>query len=92
MHIVFFCLAEHGGYLPTFQLTKRFLSLGHRGNNFGPVEFEGRVHGQGFDYVTLYGEKLLKGMIDSRAISHCCPEPGWRMRIHRMSSWRHVLR
>lgn len=64
MHIAFFCLPEHGGYVPTFQLTKRFLSLGHRVTYFGPADFEDRVRSQGFDYVTLYGEELLKGMID----------------------------
>lgn len=64
MHIAFFCLPEHGGYVPTFQLTKRFLSLGHRVTYFGPADFEERVRNQGFEYVTLYGEELLKGMID----------------------------
>ena len=67
MHIAYFCQPEHGGYVPTFQLTKRLHALGHRVTYFGPVDFEERVRSQGFDYVTLYSEELLKGMIDTDA-------------------------
>jgi UDP:flavonoid glycosyltransferase YjiC (YdhE family) len=49
MHIAFLCLPEHGGYLPTFQLTKRLIVLGHRVTYFGPIDFEERVRNQGFD-------------------------------------------
>lgn len=64
MHIAFFCLPEHGGYVPTFQVTKRLIALGHRVTYFGPVDFEERVRNQGFDFVTLYPDEIGKGMID----------------------------
>ena len=67
MHIAFFCLPEHGGFVPTFQITKRLLAQGHRVTYFGVIDFEQRVRNQGFDYVTLYGDEIQKGMIDSDA-------------------------
>ena len=69
MHIAFFCLPEHGGYVPTFQLTKRLIALGHRVTYFGPIDFEDRVRSQGFEYVTLYADELIKGMIDPDAVT-----------------------
>jgi len=64
MHIAFFCLPEHGGYVPTFQITKRLIALGHRVTYFGPIDFEERVVSQGFDFVSLYPDEIGKGMID----------------------------
>ena len=67
MHIAFISLPEHGGYVPTFQLTRRLMALGHRVTYFGPVDFEERVRSQGFAYVTLYREDLAKDEMDEDA-------------------------
>lgn len=67
MHIAFISLPEHGGYVPTFQLTRRLMALGHRVTYFGPVDFEQRVLSQGFDYVTLYREDLAENEMDEDA-------------------------
>lgn len=64
MHIAFFCLPEHGGYVPTFHITKRLLALGHRVTYYGPLDFEERVRNQGFDYVSLYPEEIVRGTVD----------------------------
>lgn len=67
MHIAFISLPEHGGYVPTFQLTRRLMALGHRVTYFGPVDFEQRVLSQGFEYVTLYREDLAADEMDEDA-------------------------
>lgn len=69
MHIAFFCLPEHGGFVPTFILTRHLLSLGHRVTYFGPLDYEERVRAQGFDYVTLFADELRKGTIDQDAVN-----------------------
>lgn len=69
MHIAFFCLPEHGGYAPTFLLTKQLIARGHLVTYFGPIDFEERVRNQGFHYETLYADELVKGMMDPDAVT-----------------------